>query len=228
MNTIIVDDDPVVQNIIQEYTEKTKILNLIKVCCNAVEASDLVINGKVDLMFLDVMMPEMTGIELLASLNGSSPQIIMISADEKFAKDGYNFDVTDFLLKPISYSRFLKAINKAKKNYDNNSSQPVDENIFVKVNSRLMKLDAKDIFLVEAMADYVALHTVNQRYIVHSTMKAIESKLSFTEFARIHNSYIVRLDKITEIEDNTLTINKKIIPISKSHRKDLMNRLKLL
>lgn len=228
MNTIIVDDDPATQDIIESFAVNTKVLNLVKKCNCAKEASDTLLQEKIDLMFLDVVMPEISGIEFMNSLQGHMPQVIMISSNDNFAKDAFNLDAIDFLVKPISYPRFFKAITKAKKIHDNNSSHSLDENIFIKVNSRLMKLNASDILLVEAMADYVAVHTASQRYIVHSTMKAIESKLSTAEFVRIHNSFIVRVDKISEIEDNTLAINNKIIPISKSHRKNLMNRLKFL
>lgn len=228
MNTIIVDDDKTTQDIIESFAGNTKVINLVKKCNSAMEATDILLQEKIDLMFLDVVMPEINGIEFMNSFTGNIPQVIMISADDNFAKDAFNLDVTDFLVKPISFPRFLKAITKAKKNYDNFSGNATEENIFVKVNSRLMKLNSTDILLVEAMADYVAIHTASQRYIVHSTMKAIENKLSQADFVRIHNSYIVRIDKISEIEDNTLAINNKVIPISKSHRKNLMNRLKLL
>lgn len=228
MNAIIVDDDVITQDIIESFSNKSDIIKVIKKCDKAVEAPEIMLKEKIDLIFLDVMMPEMTGIELLKGFGQNRPQIIMMTSEKNFASEAFDLDVTDFLVKPISYPRFLKAILKAKKIYDEQHSVSSDENIFVKVNSRLVKINARDIFLVEALADYVAVHTSEKKYLVHSTMKSIEKKLSPNDFIRVHNSFIARIDKITEIEDGTMVVNKKIIPVSRAHRKDLMNRLKLL
>lgn len=228
MIAIIVDDDQITQDVIESFSAKTNILQVIKKCSNALEASEVLLKEKVDLIFLDVLMPDMTGIEFIKNLNGIMPQVIMITSEKNFASDAFDLDVTDFLVKPISFARFMKAVLKAKKIFDNSKHPSAEENIFVKVNSRLLKINSKDIFLIEALADYVAIHTSAKRYVVHSSLKSIEGKLSSSDFIRIHNSFIVRVDMISEIEDGTITINKKIVPVSRAHRKTLMNRLKLL
>lgn len=228
MNTIIVDDDIITQDIIESYSGKTNVLNVVKKCSDAMEASEILLKEKIDLIFLDVMLPEMTGFDLMKNFNGNRPQVIMMTSEKNFASDAFDLDVTDFLVKPIAFPRFLKAVSKAKKNYDSQEHPGTDENIFVKANGRLLKINSKDIFLIEALSDYVAVHTSAKRYIVHSSMKSIEQKLSTNDFIRIHNSFIARIDMITEIEDGTIVINNKIVPVSRAHRKDLMNRLKLL
>lgn len=228
MNSIIVDDDEITQAVIESFSEKTNILQVVKKCSNAIEASEVLMKEKIDLMFLDVMMPDMTGIELLKNFDGHKPQVIMITSEKNFASDAFDLDVTDFLVKPVTFPRFMKAVLKAKKIFDHQKNPPTDENIFVKVNSRLVKINPKDIFLIEAQADYVAVHTPTKRYIVHSSMKSIENKLSSNDFIRVHNSFIARVDMITEIEDGTIVVNKKIVPVSRAHRKALMNKLKLL
>ncbi len=228
MNTIIVDDDIITQDIIESYSKKTNILSVVKKCSDAMEASEILLKENIDLIFLDVMMPEMTGFDLMKNFNGTRPQIIVMTSEKNFASDAFDLDVTDFLVKPISFPRFLKAVSKAKKNHDSQDHSTMDENIFVKANGRLLKINSKEIFLIEALSDYVAVHTSEKKYIVHSSMKSIEQNLSSNDFIRIHNSFIARVDMITEIEDGTIIINKKIVPVSRAHRKDLMNRLKLL
>lgn len=236
MNCIIVDDDEQIRLLMETLIRETDFLSLKKNCSTAIEASNVLLKEKIDLIFLDVMMPAMTGMEFLKTLEGNKPQVIMITANKEFAADAYDFDVCDFIVKPVTLARFLKAVSKAKKIHDATYNTPKDysqtditnDAIFVKHNSSLVKLEAHDIFLIEALVDYIAIHTPSQKYIVHSTMKEIKTKLPVNDFIRVHNSYIVRVDKIASIEGNNLIINQKIIPISRSKQKDLMNRLKLL
>ncbi len=228
MNCIIVDDDELVLHLVETLAKQSDFLNIVKTCSTAVEASNTLLKEKIDLVFLDVMMPGMTGIELLNSFSEKKPIVIMITSNKEFAVDAYDFDVCDFIVKPITQARFLKAVSKAKKIFEADRYIADDDAIFAKVDSVLQKINAHDIFLIEALVDYVAVHTFTHKYIVHSTMKEIKAKLSAHDFFRIHNSYIVRIDKITAIEDNTVVVNKRSIPISRSNHKDLMNRLKLL
>ncbi len=233
MNCIIVDDDEQIRLLMETLVKETEFLRLVKTCSTAIEASNVLLKEKVDLIFLDVMMPGMSGLEFLKTLEGIKPQVIMITANKEFAAEAFDFDVCDFIVKPITHPRFLKAVSKAKKIFDSNQipahkSTTTSDAIFVKFNSSLVKISAQDIFLIEALVDYIAIHTYNQKYILHSTMKEIKNKLPDTDFIRVHNSYIVRVDKITSIEGNNLIVNQKIIPISRSKQKDLMNRLKLL
>lgn len=228
MDAIIVDDDVLTRDIIESYAEKTNFVRVIKKCSDPLEASEVLRNEKADLVFLDVMMPEMSGIDLVKNFGESKPLVIMITTDKSYASDAFDLDVTDFLLKPISFPRFLKAVSKARDIYESKIIPGSDENIFIKSHSRLVKINSRDIFLIEAMADYVAVHTTQKKYIIHTSMKSIESKLSAHDFIRVHNSYIARLDQIAEIEDGTLTLHSKIIPVSRAHRKKLIERLKLL
>lgn len=233
MNCIIVDDDPQIRLLVEELVKETDFLYLVKNCSTAIEASNMILKEKIDLIFLDVMMPGMSGMEFLKTLDGNKPQVIMITANKEFAADAFDFDVCDFIVKPITHARFLKAVTKAKrlhethKNKSHKEEAPSDA-IFVKSNFTLVKINAQDIYMIEALVDYIAIHTYTQQFVIHSTMKEVLTKLPPNDFIRVHNSYIVRTDKITSIEGNNLVVNQKIIPISRSKQKDLMNRLKLL
>lgn len=234
MNCIIVDDDEQVRLLVATLVKDTDFLHLVKNCSSAVEASNLLLKEKIDLIFLDVLMPGMTGLEFLKTLEGQKPQVVMITANKEFAADAYDFDVCDFIAKPITRTRFIKAVAKAKKLHDiqnNGGSTKIESNndvVFIKSNSSFIKLNTKDIYLIEAQVDYVAVHTYTEKYIIHSTMKELKSKLPESDFIRVHNSFIVRTENITAIEGNSLVVNQRIIPISRSKQKDLMNRLKLL
>ncbi|MCW3071087.1 MAG: response regulator of the LytR/AlgR family [Bacteroidetes bacterium] len=230
MNCIIVDDDEMIRLDLEEKINQTMTLNLIGSCSNAMEASNLVMTKNVDLIFLDVMMPGMTGLEFIKTLSASRPELIMITSNKEFAAEAFDYDVTDFLVKPVSYERFLKAVSKAKRNFDKKGTtiNTIDDHIFIKVASRFIKLELNNIQYIEALADYVTIYTATDKYTIHSTMKGIENTLPGNDFARVHNSYIVRLDKIAAIEDNSITVNKTTIPVSRNKFKPLMQRLKLI
>ncbi|MDF2437629.1 MAG: two component transcriptional regulator, LytTR family [Bacteroidota bacterium] len=230
MNCIIVDDDEMIRLDLEEKIRQTMTLNLVASCSSAIEASGLVLSRNIDLIFLDVMMPGMTGMEFMRTLSASRPEVIMITSNKEFAAEAFDYDVTDFLIKPVSYERFLKAVTKAKRNFDKKgtSINTIDDHIFIKVSSRFIKLELKNIQYIEALADYVTIYTSTDKYTIHSTMKGIESTLPANEFARVHNSFIVRIDKILAIEDNLITIHKTTIPVSRNRLKPLMQRLKLI
>jgi len=229
MNCIIVDDDDQIRLLMETLVNETDFLHLVKNCSSAVEASNILLTEKIDLIFLDMEMPRMSGMEFLKTLEGDKPQVIIITGSKKFAAEAFDFDVCDFIVKPITHSRFLKAISKAKKIIDSKEDQPLtNDTFFVKFNSILLKINTPDICWVEALADYCAVHTATQKYIVHSSMKEIAGKLPKNDFIRVHNSFIVRVDKISSIEGSNLYINKQTIPISRAKQKELMNRIKLL
>lgn len=230
MNCIIVDDDELIRIDLEEKIRQTMTLNLVASCSNALEASNLVMTQNIDLIFLDVMMPEMTGLEFIKTLSASRPELIMITSNKEFAAEAFDYDVTDFLVKPVAYDRFLKAVSKAKRNFDKKGTtiNTIDDHIFIKVSSRFVKLELKNIQYIEALADYVTIHTATDKYTIHSTMKGIEGALPVKDFARVHNSYIVRLDKITAIEDNSISVNRTTIPVSRNRFKPLIQRLKLI
>jgi DNA-binding LytR/AlgR family response regulator len=173
-------------------------------------------------------MPKMTGIDLIKSLD-VVPQVILITSHSEFAVESYELNVTDFIVKPISHARFIKAVEKARKNLSRPAfSQETTKSIFIKTDSRLVQVHTKNLLYIEALGNYVNVYTTSGKFIVLSTMKDIESRLTAPEFMRVHRSFIVRLDKIESIEDNFIHINQKSIPIGKNYKDDLMKSLNML
>jgi DNA-binding LytR/AlgR family response regulator len=203
-------------------------LKLVVVCKDAVEASNVLRKENVDLVFLDVEMPEMTGIELIKSLT-HKPEIVLVTSKENYAVEAFEYDVADYIVKPATYERFLKAYDRVKARLTTDNENPVnDDAVFVKVDSQLVKVNTRDILWVEAFGDYVNVFTETNKYIVHSTMKGMENKLPSDSFLRVHRSYIVRVEKIKAIEETIIIIGKKLIPIGDSYRSTLMKRLNML
>ncbi len=228
MNCIIVDDDAVSRTVLEHFVRQTQFLHLVHSFADAIAAANLLMTDKVDLIFLDIQMPEMSGMEFIKNLM-TNPQIVLITSHEDYAIEAFEYDVTDYLVKPISAARFLKAALKAKERFNKEQSQPPSNKyIFVKVDSRLVKLNTMEIFWVEALGDYMVIKTAKETLTTHATMKSIESKLSNHEFIRVHRSFIVRLDKIAYIEDNAIVILDKVIPLGKAHKDELTKRLNLL
>jgi DNA-binding LytR/AlgR family response regulator len=229
LNCIIVDDDEMIRIDLERKISVNPFLNFIGSCSSAVMAADMIMKEQIDLVFLDIMMPEMTGLEFLKSLSSNHPQIIFVTSEKQFAAEAFEYEVTDFLVKPVSDERFLKAVMRASSALNSTASTAGQSNhLFVKVNSSLVKIEIGDILYIEARADYVTVHTDEQRFTVHSTMKTIQESLPATKFFRAHNSFIVNLDKISQIEDNMVVINKKLLPVSRSRVKPLMQRLNLI
>ncbi len=230
MNCIIVDDDELTRKDLEFKIRQTVLLNLVGSYSNALDASDAVMVQNIDLIFLDVVMPEMSGIEFIKSLTILKPEIILISGDPQNAAHGFDYDVTDFLVKPVSYDRFLTAVAKAKRNHNKKGLviNTLNEYVFIKVSSRLVRLELKKILYIEALADYITIYTEDERYTILSTMKRIEEMLSADHFLRVHNSYIVNLKKISSIENHSVFIGKTSIPVSRNRLKNLMNLLKLI
>ena len=230
MNCLIIDDDEIARRSVQHCVERTDFLQLAGVCSSIPEALKIIREKKIDLIFLDVEMPEMTGLDFLRTFK-DIPQIILITGKKEYAAEAFDYEVTDFLLKPIEYARFLKASMKAQQIAQNMSGDGDvgEDGLFIKKEgSRLIRITAKDILYVEALADYVNIHTSEGRHTLLATMKSIESKLPSKDFIRIHRSYIVRIDKISEIEENSVNIGGKSLPVSRSHKEDLFKRLRLL
>ena len=231
MNCIIIDDDLMSRRIIEEFVNRTEQLHLINSYENAVDAINAFNTEEdIDLIFLDIEMPEMSGIDFLETLQ-NPPQIIIISSKDKYALDAFNYDVIDYLLKPITYSRFFKAINKANVRFKNKVDTKEDE-IFIKKNSALVRLKYEEILWVEALENYVIFNTFADRYTIHFTMKAIEQKLPSNKFSRVHRSYIVNTSSINVIEDNSVIIKtkegNKSIPIGKSYKDKLLGDINLI
>ncbi|MDR1672145.1 MAG: LytTR family DNA-binding domain-containing protein [Bacteroidales bacterium] len=232
MNCIIIDDDDFVRKIAESFVKKTDSLCLLHSLSNAVDAMKVLHAGEqIDLIFLDIEMPEMSGIEFLNSLK-KPPQIIIISSREKYAVDAFDYDVTDYLLKPFTFLRFSKAVEKAKEKQEQSRIHSADDEIFIKHNTGLVKLKYTDILWVEAMENYMILNTFSDKYTVHSTMKALEAKLPDKQFIRVHRSFIVNTGSISGIEDNTIIIRTKDalnnIAIGKLYKDNLLKQLKFI
>jgi DNA-binding LytR/AlgR family response regulator len=228
MNCLIVDDEEMSRNMVKHFVEQTESLNLVGICYDGVEASGVLNKTDIDLVFLDIEMPGMTGYELIKSLT-NPPEIILITAKKEHAAEAFEYRVTDYLVKPITYPRFLQAISRVKENLEgleNNKSKSTE--LYVRTDSKIVKVSFNDVTYIEALADYIMIFTNNNKYIVHSTMKGFQSRLPSDQFVRVHRSYIVNKDKIESIENLFIVINKKFIPIGASYKDDFMKKLNLL
>jgi DNA-binding LytR/AlgR family response regulator len=233
MNCIIIDDDRLSRRILEEFINKTDGLILKKSFADAVEAINYLRNEEdTHLIFLDIEMPDMSGIEFLNTLK-VQPQIIIFSSKGKYALDAFEYDVTDYLLKPVSYTRFFKSIDKAVARFERNKINLIGkEEIFIKKNSTLVRLKYDDILWIEALENYVIFNTFKEKFTIHFTMKAIEQKLPSNKFTRVHRSFIVNTSSIDIIEDNSVLVRiedgTKSIPIGKSYKEKLMKDINLI
>lgn len=232
MNCIIIDDDELSRKVVEEFVSRTEDLRLIHSYENAVDAINAFKGEQdIDLIFLDIEMPEMSGLDFLETLK-NPPQIIIISSKDKYALNAFEYDVTDYLLKPIQYSRFFKAVDKALERFTKSKIDAKGEEIFIKKNSSLVRLNYNEILWVEALENYVVFNTFSDKYTIHFTMKAIEQKLPANKFSRVHRSYIVNTSSIDVIEDNSVIIKTKdgpkSLPIGKSYKDKLMGDINLI
>jgi DNA-binding LytR/AlgR family response regulator len=233
MNCIIVDDDQISCKILEGYVAKSSSLNLVGTFNDSVEARNIITKRQdIDLIILDIKMPEMDGFDFIMSLD-NPPNIILVTSAEEYALKAFDFNVVDFLLKPISYGRFCKAIDKTIRYYFRKESAGTgDEEIFIKKSSSLVKLKLKDIIYIEALENYVTLNTNDDRFTIHFTMKAIESQLPSGVFIRVHRSYIINKSMIQSIKENTLDLlvgdSVKSIPVGKSFRDTLLNDINVM
>ncbi len=228
MRCAIVDDDELSIRLITEYINQTDFLNLVGAYSSAIKASNVLLREPVDLIFLDVEMPGMTGLELIKSLE-RKPQIILITSKRDYAIEAFEYQVADYLLKPVGYSRFLKAVTKARELFEvKQKSASAPKHLYIKEDSVLVNVALNDIVWIEALGDYVTIHLTDKKHTVLTTMKAMDGKLPPEEFMRVHRSFIVRVDKISNLDGNMLVVGKKLLPIGKSYRKALMDRLNIV
>ena len=233
INVIIVDDEPLAQDILETYIEKMPNLNLVQKCSNALQANEALQTNDIDLMLLDIQMPQLTGVDFLRSLS-KPPKVIFTTAYDNYAVEGFELNAVDYLLKPISMDRFMKAANKAidqieleQKDVSANSSTAESEDfIFVKADKKLVKIKFEDIIYIEGLKDYVIIRMDDSRVITLQTMKSLDDKLPSNLFKRIHRSYIVGINKITAIMGNMIEVKEKgqvkHLPIGKNYREDLL------
>ena len=232
MDCIVVDDSLVARKALTTLIAQVGYLNLKKECSTPLDAYNYLKTEHVDLIFLDIEMPGMTGIELVKNLK-NRPIIILISSKKEYAVEAFELNVADYILKPVSLARFMVALDKAKEIYDHKDKKVElgerdQDYIFVRSNSVLAKIKLNDIQYVQAYGDYVKIFTKEKQNLVHCTLKSIEEKLASTKFYRLHRSYIVAVDHIEKIEENDAYIGKQPIPIGEQYKKELLAKLNLL
>ncbi len=229
LRCIVIDDDPMALRLLEEHIKNTDFLTLVNLYDNSIEAANQLSGKEIDLIFLDIEMPEMSGLELIEVLDGK-PQIIIVSSKKDYVQEAFDYEVTDYLVKPVvNYQRFLKAAGRARKKLQNlDEIGYSNKSIFIKEGTLLLNIFLNEIQWLEAYGDFVKIHTTKKMYTVLSTLKSMEDKLPASEFVRIHRSFIVRIDKIENIDQTNLQVANKIIPISNSYRKPLMQRIKTL
>ena len=233
MNCIIVDDDKLSCKIIEGYVSKFTSLNLIGSYSDAVAARNILHDRHdIDLIILDIEMPEMNGFEFIGSLD-NPPNIILISSAEEHALRAFDFNVVDYLLKPVTYARFCKAIDKTLRYFTRKEATNTgEEEIFIKKGSSLVKLKLREIIYIEALENYVTLNTNDDKFTIHFTMKAIENQLPSGVFIRVHRSFIINKSLIQAIKENSLDLNVggslKSIPVGKSFRDSLLNDINVM
>ncbi|MCC6370648.1 MAG: response regulator transcription factor [Bacteroidia bacterium] len=229
MNCIVIDDEEISRKSLEMCINRTDFLNLTGSFSSVADAISFISANKTDIIFLDIEMPGINGIDFLKNFKNSS-QVVVVSGNKDYAADAFDFNVTDYIVKPVEYARFLKAAMRASEIKSSlQVSATENDDLFIKKDNRLIKLNAKDIVWIEALADYVNIHCINnERHTLLATMKLMEDKLKKTDFARIHRSYIIRLDKIKEIEENSVSVNGKVLPISRGYKDNLYNKLNLI
>jgi DNA-binding LytR/AlgR family response regulator len=233
---LIVDDEPLARDLMRSHIEKLENFQIVAECGDAMKALHELRSQPVDLMFMDIQMPQITGIEFLKTLK-NPPRVIITTAYREYAVDGFELDVVDFLLKPITFERFLKAVNKYyQTNIDENSNHhPVMNNhngvedpfIYVKENKKVMKIHLNEILYVEGLSEYVQIHTPNKKIVTKNSMTNMAEKLPDHEFMRIHKSYIVSLSKIQAYTTSTVEIPGKQLPIGRSYKNSVIEALQV-
>jgi DNA-binding LytR/AlgR family response regulator len=230
IRTAVVDDEPLAVEILKDYVEKTAGLKLVMAGSDVFKTLQLLQSGELDLVLLDIQMPELTGIQFM-KIVGDSSKIIVTTAYPDYALEGYELNVADYLLKPISYERFLKAISKIKVATGNSAAVPdepaVPDLIFVKSEYKLVKIMLNDILYIESLRDYIAIYTTkNEKIMTLESLRNMEQTLPAANFVRVHKSFIVSLSKIKFVERNRIIIQDKHIPVGESYQKDFYEKLK--
>jgi two-component system LytT family response regulator len=241
LKCIAVDDEPLALDIIEDYVSKVPFLELVKRTENAIEALQLVQAGGIDLVFLDIQMPDLTGIQFLKIANGKA-NYILTTAYSQYALESYDLNVSDYLLKPIAFDRFYKAVEKVHNQMKNAepiaapqpiltsapfsaATQPIQDFIFVKTDNKIQKIELDDILYIEGLKDYISIYTKAGRIITLQNMKKMEEGLPASQFVRVHKSYIISIDKIESIERSRISICGKIIPIGDTYRDEFFKRI---
>ncbi len=238
LRCLIIDDDPLSVQVVRACIANTPFLEASGDCSSAIEAAEVLRSQAFDVLFLDVEMPLMSGLDLLRTLP-DPPQVVLITSSQSYAVQAFEFAVADYLLKPLSYPRFLQAAQKVLENVNTQRDADADELpalpagsspdfTFVKVDNKLVRVSFADVYYVEALGDYVHLVTARGKLIVYSTMRAIEEKFPALRFVRVHRSFIINIDYVQALEDNSLLIKDKYIPVGQTYMRGLLQRLNKL
>jgi len=231
MKAIIVDDEAAARAIVEQLCSTIENIELVGEFPNAMQAIKYLNKETVDVVFLDIHMPDFTGFDFIETLK-DPPQIILTTSDPNFALNAFEYScIIDYLTKPITKDRFQKAIQKIKTTVTSKkeiTTETSDEDLYVNIDRRLVKIKVPSIYLIEAKGDYIQIKTETKNHTVHTTLKKIEEKLPESLFLKVHRSYIINTSKIVDIEDNSILIKKEVIPVSRGNREALMERLNLL
>jgi len=230
LKCIIIDDEELARAIVEQFCSKLDHLEIVSKFSNALDALKYINDNPVDLVFLDIHMPELNGFDFINSIK-KPPHIILTTSDQNFALNAFEYKcIVDYLVKPVNLPRFIKAVAKIEvPNAQSETKRGEETNeLYVNIDRRLVKIHIPDIYLIEAKGDYINIKTETKNHIVHATMKNIESKLPTRLFLKVHRSFIINTKKIVDIEDNSVLIKKEVIPVSRSNRPELINRLNLL
>lgn len=225
IHCIIIDDEPLARNGIKEYIHDIEFLELVGEFDNPLVATELLGTGKVQLIFLDIQMPKITGLDFLKTIS-EPPAVIFITAYPEYAIEGFEVNAVDYLVKPVSFERFLKAAMKAKDLLSQKEiKQGSPDHFFIKVDNSLVKLQYDDVLFVEALQNYVTIHTATKKYISYLTFRSVEVYLPAGRFVKVHKSFIVSADKVNSIDGNEICIGQHRIPISRSMKDEVMEKL---
>jgi DNA-binding LytR/AlgR family response regulator len=231
MKCLIVDDNKMARMAMKQLVGQVKDLELVEECEDAMAAYHIINKQPIDLLFLDIEMPGMTGLELTKNLGHKSPLIVFTTAKKDYAVEAFELNVVDYLVKPVTPARFLQAVERAQETLASDKEEvkvEAQEFVFVKDNGILKRINVDEILYLEAMGDYVKVHTPAKFHVLHATLKSIEEKLSPQKFIRVHRSYIVSLSKIDFIQEGVIAIGKASVPVADTYRTALNKRLNLL
>lgn len=227
LKCMIIDDEPLARKGMEEYVQDVEFLELVAVCDNALQANAWLKENDADLVLLDIQMPKLSGLDFLKSLE-KPPVVIITTAYQEYALEGYELNVTDYLVKPIAFSRFLKAVNKARDFLLLKQKDAITGTLpyfFLKVDNRFEKIKYDEILFAEALQNYVAIYTTEKKMLSYITFTQVEKQLPATRFIKVHKSYIVAIDKIKTVEGNMLNIGQHQVPISRGMKDEVMQKI---
>jgi DNA-binding LytR/AlgR family response regulator len=231
MNALVIDDNKIARTTIMQLAERVSDIRIVGECADAIDAYNLMQSQPVDLLFLDIEMPGMTGLELTKNLLKKRPIIIFITSKREYAADAFDLNVVDYIIKPVTSARFIQAVDKAREVLESNQEEvnvKEEEFIFIRDSNIVRRLKLDNILYAEAMGDYVKLYTPEKFYAIHTTLKAVEEKLPASGFQRVHRSFLVAINKIDSMEGGAIIIQRKPIPVADAYRSTLNKRMDIL